>query len=296
MIDPTTVDIPDIPVHKTQHGKFDPMAVVWDAEKHKKLAAGTVWFDPEVQRSFRAAHAQKISKTWNIAMADPVHLSVRDDGTEVIIDGAHTAWAAMDNGVKSLPCIRHYGLTKRQEAAFHLRHQSARQADSAADKWGLKIAAGIPQYVDADKVLRKHNLVVGSHIKAAGALDFVVKNYGADALESVILTMNAWVPGGAKREDWTASSVIRSLGFLFGNYPLVATPAQLGKKLGTKVTPRYLDTQIAENSKGGGGSGSRFRVGSKMIADIWNIRRKTNLYPIGVLGVEPADEDEGEDD
>jgi hypothetical protein len=290
--DPRDVELPDIPVHKTKNGTFHPPDVLWDPPN--KHHPGKVIYDPDVQRVYRQYHADKIQKRWNISLANPVHLSVREDDTEAIIDGLHTTAAAMALNVVSLPCIRHWGLTLAEEAAFHLFVQADRKADSAADKWTLRIKAQIPEYVTADKVLRRHGLAVGNQIRAAGAVIYVVENFGAKALEQVILTMNAWCGGTAKREDWTANAVIRGLGFLFGNYPLVAAPDALGRKLQKKTTPVAMAGQVAAVAKGGGGSGSRTKIAATLIAEIWNTRRSpSGQFPMGVLGVyEAPDEDE----
>lgn len=297
MIDPNDVGLPEIPPHKTTSGKFNPQDVLWDPPK--KSQPGKVIYDPDVQRQWREAHMKSISKGWNPALADNIHLSVRPDGTKAIIDGAHTTGAAAENAVKMLMSIDHHGLTKAQEAAFHLRHQSARKADSAGDKWKLKIQAEIPEYVAAEKMLKKYGLAVGSQIRAAGAVDYVISNYGHKVLEKVVITMNAWAKGDkAAREDWEANAVIRALGWLHGHHPLVAEPGQLGRKLQKKTTPRGMAGHIAAIAKGGGGSGSRTTIGAREIAKIWNIRRApANQYPLGVLEVLPTPEDEeGEED
>jgi hypothetical protein len=295
LVDPHDIELPDIPVHKTKTSHFDPTAVVWDPPK--KSQPGKVIFDPTIQRVFREAHKKKISDGWNISLANPVHLSVRSDNTKAIMDGAHTTAAAKENGVKSLPSIEHMGLDLKQEAAFHLKVQSDRKADSANDKWMLKIRAGIPAYVQTEKMLARYGLAVGTHIRAAGAVIYVVENFGPSVMEQVVQTMNAWCNGKPGRDDWD-QAVIRALGYLFGHHPLVADPGQLGRKLQKKSTPPAMRGQIASMAKGGGGTGSRTKIGAKIVADIWNVRRApANQFPMSVLGVvEPEDEDEEDEE
>lgn len=290
---PERIALPAIPEHKTEAGVYDPTAVIWNPPVKKQ--PGKVVVDETVQRVFRQAFGNDLAGRWNIALADPSHISVRKDGTKAIMDGQHTCYAADKNGVTSLHCIFHWGLSLEQEAAFHLVKQSERKTDYASDKWDLRVRANIPEYVVAKKMLAKHGLVVGSHIRAAGAVDYVVSNFGTQAMENVVLTVNAWSNGKTTRDSW-ANAVIRALGFLYGNQPHVADPVKLGKKLAKKgTTPESMAQRIAAVAKGGGGSGSRTRIGASLIAQIWNVRvAPANQFLVGALGI--VGSEDGDDD
>lgn len=269
----------EIPPHKTQRCR---------------VKAADLKIDPDVQREFRQPYAEKIAANWSPELANPLHLSRRSDEADYVIDGQHTLWAGEHNGQRSFDAIRHYDLTPTQEAALHLRLQSERRADNAYDIWRLKLAAGSPEHLAAQRILASRGLTIGGHIRAAGAVDWVVSTYGAETLLGVISAIEAAWPS-PKREDWD-NSIIRALGYLFGGYPGVAQPLNLGKKLGKEFTSAGLVAAIKARAKGTGGTHSRKTIGAALIAEVWNRRRSRNLYPLGVPGLVPADEEDEEDD
>lgn len=264
-----------------------------------KVKAADVLIDPEVQRDFKQPYADKIALFWVDGLDNPLHLSRRADGRDYCLDGQHTLAAGVKVGKNVFDCIRHHGLTTQQEAALHIRLQSQRKSDNALDIWKLKLAAGSVEHLQAEEYLIQHGLAVGSQIRAAGAVDWVVETYGAETFSDVLIAIErAWPSmGPGPREKWE-NSIIRSFGYLFGTWPSVAVASQVGAKLGKTYTAGSFVAEIKTRAKGTGGTGSRTKVGATIIAETWNRRRTRGTYPLMVptLNDVVGDEDIDEDD
>jgi len=270
----------------------------------KNIAASQLEIDETVQRDEKPALLAKLKKNWRPYMCDPLHVSARKQRggryKYAIMDGRHRFGAGIENGMTEFDCIVHYNLTIDDEANFHLWQQSARAADSAFDKWKLKVKGGHPEYVKANKLIEKMGLVVSpspgnESIAGAGAIDKIVHDYGADVLIQALEAIEAaW---GRKQSSWQAN-VIRGFGEVLGSQPGVAdSPKALGMKIARKYGNPTLLVNAArarlDGMAGGATEGMANQV-AFLIADQWNSRRPKGLkYQFAQPRLKSRDEVEG---
>jgi hypothetical protein len=80
-------------------------------------------FSDEYQRDYSPSKERALSKVFDINAAQQLLLSRRGDGTLIVVDGRHTARAAMTNGVVSMSAKIIHDATLKQEAAlFRMRN------------------------------------------------------------------------------------------------------------------------------------------------------------------------------
>jgi hypothetical protein len=138
-----------------------------------QLPADAMTVDPATQRSLAGRWAAKLANGFNPDFLGVLVVSVRDDGSVVILDGQHRHAAAKMSGYKDpLPCIAHHGLTHEEEARLFAELNTTLKVQ-AIDRFRIRVEAGDPTAVDINRMLHLYGWKV-SPGKANGNFAAVV--------------------------------------------------------------------------------------------------------------------------
>ena len=84
--------------------------------------------DRSIQRALNARWASKISGKFNPDSVGALTISVRKDGSQVVIDGQHRTAAALSAGYTGkLPAVAYSGLSREEEAALFITLNSTQK-------------------------------------------------------------------------------------------------------------------------------------------------------------------------
>jgi len=124
--------------------------VVW-------LAVSDLSIDPKVQRQLDTTRAARIANDFDPEFIGILHVSVRGDGAQVVIDGQHRLEAMKLLGwqTQKVPCRLYHDLTLAEEA--HLfRGLNTFAKPRAFDMFKVRIVEGDAVAVDVQRILRRH--------------------------------------------------------------------------------------------------------------------------------------------
>lgn len=141
--------------------------------------------DGRFNRPVSQAWVEHLAQSFSADKFTPLILSLRSDGTLVIIDGQHRVAAARMRGVpedvRCLPAIVFEGLTLDQEAELFVGTNDTRTV-GPYPKYHAKLAAGDPETHAIDAIVKAHDLTVAAasgdgHVSAVTAL-YALYNLG----------------------------------------------------------------------------------------------------------------------
>jgi hypothetical protein len=131
--------------------------------------------DAEVQRRFDQTHANRIAKSYDPALFGLGHVSLRADGTYVVLDGQHRVSAAKSSGHGEVKVLfRVYrGLSAATEADKFLELNANKKSVNALDGFNLALKAGHPVNVEIARILKSFGLRVAGY-RTDGGVSAVV--------------------------------------------------------------------------------------------------------------------------
>lgn len=134
------------------------------------LKPSEVLIDPEVQRRYDAAHANRIARDYDPVLFGLGHVSLRADGHYYVMDAQHRCNAARIAGKADLTVLFqvYRGLTREQEAAKFVELNSHKKSVKALDNFRLCVKAGHPIHCDVNKIVESFGLRVAGWQREGG--------------------------------------------------------------------------------------------------------------------------------
>lgn len=169
--------------------------------------------DHDTQRTMSKSHpvAGYNPAPYDESAVQPVEV-IYVDGKLYIIDGQHTLIRAKEEGYTHLVARVHYNLSKSDRAKLFIKFNRERSNVSARWLYHVGQAARLREYVETEKVLRKHNAWVKrphatarSHaIYCPSTLAGITDRSGPVTLDRTLtIVENAW-PGSSDRSRYQA--------------------------------------------------------------------------------------------
>lgn len=241
--------------------------------------------DPQAQRTLNEKRAQGIADNLVREAVGSIVVSERNDGSKYIVDGMHRKRACELEGIQSMIAEVHQGLNQQEEATLFLIKNREANKPNPLDEYKVGLTAGIPLFVDTEKVLQKHSLEMRStsanSIGAVAGVLRITERYGAEILDRTLgVAEKAW---GRNASTWDGM-LLGGIGMFLGRHS-VTDDEELAKKIAKKgPAERWIGNVHALATSGGlhhSGTGSRVSVCYQMIIREWNKgRREKNRIPM----------------
>jgi len=250
---------------------------------YDQIPVGDLTIDPNMdttrlymQREEVVAWTEKITKEWDVEMLLPALVSVRADGTKVIIDGQHSNQAAIrtEGPDYRRDAMVYEGLTLQQEAKLFLAANKHRKPVRPFDNYRVSLTAGDPLALRVDEEVRS----VGNDLQVAaspsanrvGAVQALLAMASTPGMVKRVLTIagTAW---GRDASTWD-NIILRGIALVFsvpGNWELV-DDARLIRVLKRGGTPAIWKQNAVRQLASGGGSASRATPLAQQIVGDYN--------------------------
>lgn len=217
--------------------------------------------DPETQRRFDPAHANRLARGWDESLVGLLQVSMRDDGPYVM-DGQHRSAAAKIAGLGAvpLPCYVVEGITLAQEAARFVGVNDGAKRPQALDLFRIRVKSDDLIAVDINRIVTEAGLQIGwqdqdGWVSAVSALEAVYTGRAAKGakrglakpnpqlLADVVMVIHgAW----GKNRDAYSATLVRAMGLLLDRHTGQVDFGRLIDRLGKSGTA----TQILGRARG----------------------------------------------
>ena len=240
--------------------------------------------DPQAQRTLNEKRAQGIAKNVVPEAIGSIVVSQRADGSRWIVDGMHRKRVCELEGIETMVGEVHFGLTLQDEAVLFLIKNRESSKPNALDEYKVGLTAGLPLFVDTERVLREHRLEMGSTSAnsigaVAGALR-ITETYGPHILDrSLTVAEAAW---GRTPAAWDGM-LLGGIGMLLGKHEMVDNDKELAMKIAKKGPAERWVGLVQSIASGGGlhhtGTGGRVSTCYQLLLREWNKGRRTTRIP-----------------
>jgi hypothetical protein len=237
--------------------------------------------DPQAQRTLNEKRAQDIADEMIREAVGSIVVSKRPNGDMFIVDGMHRWRACQLTGIKSIVAEVHNDLSQQEEAVLFLIKNRESNKPSAIDEYKVGLTAGLPLFIDTEKVLLSRGLSLGSSsANVIGAVSGVLRitdQYGPEILDrALVVAEEAW---GRSRDTWDGM-LLGGLGMLLGRHgDLVDDSALAGKLAKAGSAQRWIGNVHSVASAGGtqnSGTGSRLSTAYHLMVKEWNKGKSKN--------------------
>ncbi|MFE2441555.1 DUF6551 family protein [Streptomyces sp. NPDC059426] len=235
--------------------------------------------DPQAQRTLNEKRAQNIANGMVREAIGSIIVSKRADGDLYIVDGQHRWRACALAGVPTIMAEIHHDLTQPQEAILFLIKNRESHKPRPIDEYHVGLTGGVPLFVDTDRILKKHELTLGSTSTngvgaVSGALQ-ITDRYGAAIFDRTLtVAENAW---GRSAETWDGM-LLGGVGAFLGRWGDLVDDKELAKKMSDMGTAAKWRSEILSQSSRGGfnnsGTGSRVTTAYRLVVNAWNRGRR----------------------
>ncbi|MBW5480689.1 DUF6551 family protein [Streptomyces bambusae] len=255
----------ELPAHKVEYGQEVPVR--------------DLTIDPQAQRTLNEKRAQNIANNLVREAVGSIIVSKRADGDLYIVDGQHRWRACVLAGISTIMAEVHYGLTQAQEAILFLIKNRESHKPRAIDEYHVGLTGGVPLFVDTDRILKKHNLTLGSSsTNGVGAVSGVLQimdRHGAQVFDRTLtVAEEAW---GRSAESWDGM-LLGGLGTFIGRHGDLVDDKELARKIMDLGTAAKWRSEILSQSSRGGfnnsGTGSRVTTAYRLVVNAWNKGRR----------------------
>lgn len=241
--------------------------------------------DPQAQRTLNEKRAQKIADNLVKEAMGSIVVSERQDGTRYVVDGQHRKRVSELEGFPTMIAEVHHGLSQEEEAILFLIKNRESAKPSPLDEYKVGLTAGIPLFVDTEKVLGRHQLEMGStstnSIGAVAGVLRITETYGPEVLDRTLtVAEEAW---GRTGSTWDGM-LLGGIGMLLGKHELVNDDVELARKIAKKGHAERWIGLVQSIASGGGlhhtGTGSRVSTCYQLLLREWNKGRRKNRIPV----------------
>lgn len=231
--------------------------------------------DEEAQRGLNRKRAKSIADGLIVDALGSIVVSERADGNRYVVDGMHRTEACRIRGLRTIKAEIHYGLTQQQEATLFLIKNRESAKVSTLDEYRVGLTAGDTLCVSVDRVLKEHNLGLGSSstnsVGAVSAVLRITKQYGPEILDRTLTVVEAaW---GRGKETWDGV-ILGGVAMFLSRHGDSIDDNELAKKMLKRgMAARWRAEALTRASNGGynnSGTGSRESQCYQMVVECWN--------------------------
>lgn len=248
------------------------------------VAVADLKIDPQAQRSLNEKRAQMIADALVPEALGSIVVSQRPSGEYYVVDGMHRKRVCELVGLDTMTAEVHRGLTQQEEAILFLIKNRESNKPNALDEYKVGLTAGLPLFVDTDKVLDAHGLEMGSttssSIGAVAGVLRITENYGPEVLDRTLtVAEGAW---GRAATTWDGM-LLGGIGMFLGKHGDVVNDADLAMKIAKTGPAGAWVGKVHALASGGGlhnsGTGSRVSTCYGLIKSVWNKGKTKNRIP-----------------
>jgi len=237
--------------------------------------------DQKVQRGLDEKRVNRIASAFDANALGAITVSLRADGTRVILDGQHR-WAAGKTAghVATVTCVQYEGLSVAEEAELFLTLNNTKQVQ-AVDKFRVRVISGEAAALDMNNILHKHGWKVAQstdhwRLSAVGELEKVYKGSGVRKTGGDILAENvvqiltsAW----AGQSNSAHAVILGSLGKFLGWYGIDVDHSKIIRELsGFKPMNFVADVKAVKDVE----HCDLANAGAKILVNLHNKNRRKN--------------------
>ncbi|MEZ7127631.1 DUF6551 family protein [Nonomuraea sp. AD125B] len=235
----------------------------------------TLKIDEDAQRKLNPKRAKSIADGLIVDALGSIVVSERADGLRYVVDGMHRTEACRLRGLRTLKAEIHYGLDQQQEATLFLIKNRESAKVSTLDEYRVGLTAGDALCVSIDRVLKDHQLGLGSSstnsVGAVSAVLRITKQYGPEVLHRTLRVVElAW---GRDKESWDGV-ILGGVAMFLGRHGANVDDDDLAKKMLKRgLAARWRSEALTRASNGGynnSGTGSRESQCYQMVIESWN--------------------------
>jgi hypothetical protein len=222
--------------------------------------------------------AQSIANNLIREAIGSIVVSKRANNDLYIVDGQHRWRVCALAGIRTIRAEIHEGLNQPQEAVLFLIKNRESHKPRPLDEYRVGLTGKVPLFVDTDRVLKAHDLGIGSNsTNSIGAVQGVLritKRYGAEILDRTLtVAEGAW---GRSAETWDGM-LIGGIGMALGKWGDLIDDSQLSPRLLKFGTAQLWRAEVLTQTSRGGfknsGTGSRLTTCYRLVIDAWNKNR-----------------------
>jgi hypothetical protein len=241
--------------------------------------------DPQAQRTISERRCQYMADNFVPEAVGTIVVSRRQNGKTYIVDGMHRARVLQLNGVGTVMAEVHYDLDRTQEAMLFLLKNRESKGVQPADEYRIGLTGKIPLFVDTEKVVQAHGLMVGSSsansIGAIQGILHITDRYGPEILDRVLTVVeDAW---GRTADTWNGM-IIAGLGMFLGKHGALVVDKELSAKLAKAASAQQWVGKIHSRSTDAGtkfsGTSNRTLISYHLILTEWNKGKSKNKIVI----------------
>lgn len=248
-----------------------------------KLSVREISIDPTYQRALDESRVDAMARHLDETRIGVPVLSLRKDGSYVVLDGQHRVEAMRRAGLSDhkIFCEVHNGLTPAEEAALFLRLNNGRKPVRVFDKYRARMVAKEPTAVEFTRIAHSLGLRIGAApgkntICAIQAVEYVHKKNGN--LDIVLAVLKKWGQGEVSVFE---GDMIKDVSRFLVDYSTEVDPDEFTEKL-----QRHDPGHIMRRIKGliDVLDGNRRLAANSVLRDVYNHRRAKKNQ----IGVEPV--------
>jgi hypothetical protein len=237
--------------------------------------------DPQAQRILNERRCQYMAENFVPEAVGTIVVSRRHNAKTYIVDGMHRARVLRLKGTTTVMAEVHYDLDQTEEAILFLLKNRESKGVQPMDEYKIGLTAKIPLFMDTDKVVQAHALMVGSSsANSIGAIQGILRitdDYGPEVLDRALtVAEDAW---GRTTDTWNGM-IISGLGMFLGKHGTLVVDRELASKLAKAGSAGQLVGKIHARSTDSGtkfsGTGNRTITSYHMILAEWNKGRSKN--------------------
>jgi hypothetical protein len=245
------------------------------------LQVGDLWVDAQAQRILNERRCQYMAENFVPEAVGTVVVSRRQNGKTYVVDGMHRARVLQLKGIMTVMAEVHYDLDQTQEAMLFLLKNRESKGVQPADEYKIGLTGKIPLFVDTDKVVQAHGLMVGSSsANSIGAIQGILRitdDYGPEVLDRALtVAEDAW---GRTTDTWNGM-IISGLGLFLGRHGALVVDKELASKLAKAGNAGQWMGRVHARSTDSGtkfsGTSNRTLTSYHMILAEWNKGKSKN--------------------
>jgi hypothetical protein len=249
-----------------------------DGAVFRSIRADQLQLDPLVNRAVDVAWVSQLARNFDPTNVGTLVVSLRADGTAVVIDGQHRKLAAVDalRPDFEFHCDVRYGLTVPEEAALFLELNKRRNV-SPVDHYQKAVVAGREPEVSIAAVLDGLNLRVDKKtaLRTIGGPRVLRALHAKGGDELLALTLGTALEAWPEDRDALREEVLRGLGEVLHRHREDLDLPNFVHRLQTRKTPAGLRGEAATGR--GIHGGTLWTYVAESLVNVYNRGRRNHL-------------------
>lgn len=216
----------------------------------ERIRVGDLSTDPTYQRDLDDRRIQRMARDFRDDEVGVIEVSRRNDGTNIVLDGQHRVYAAVEaKGVDyEVLCHVRLGMSQAEEASLFSRLNKNRKKLSGYDLWKARRVAGDPTVLELDRILAQYDLRAVSNatkdnkgFSALRQLEIVYRIHGSNITRK---TLHILTEAYGANEANTWGQLIESVGRILRFYGNQVDNNRMIMKL-METTPQAIRMKAA---------------------------------------------------